>query len=191
MMNSEIINRPYLENEKCQVVKLEYVNKQFESIVILPKETIDIETFVKDLDYNQYKNIITELKPVKVDLSLPKFKIEFGPSLKDFLVNLGVKKCFSAKAEFKGISKKADRLGDYFIIPSSIFEVIALRDDGNTDPKMLQQMVREVNETTVSPEEILSSEVYHVDQSLKISMACGETEKRPVAAETKHVAIRM
>ena len=106
MMNSEIINRPYLENEKCQVVKLEYVNKQFESIVILPKESIDIETFVKDLDYNQYKNIITELKPVKVDLSLPKFKIEFRPSLKDFLVNLGVKKCFSAKAEFKGISKK-------------------------------------------------------------------------------------
>lgn len=84
-----------------------------------------------------------------------------------------------------------DRLGDYYLIPSSINETIALRDDGNTDPKILQQMVREVNETTVSPEEILSSEVYHVDQSLKISMACGETEKRPVAVETRHVAIRM
>ena len=106
MMNSEIIKRPYLENEKCQVVKLEYVNKQFESIVVLPKENIDIETFIKDLDYIQYKNIISELKPVKVDLSLPKFKIEFGPSLKGYLVNLGVKKCFSTKAEFKGISKK-------------------------------------------------------------------------------------
>lgn len=105
IMDSEIINRPYMENEQFQVVKLEYINKQFESIVILPKENIDIETFIKNFEYNNYKNIINGLKSVKVNLFLPKFKIEYNASLKDFLINLGVKKCFTSSAEFKGISK--------------------------------------------------------------------------------------
>ena len=105
IMDSEIINRPYMENEQFQVVKLEYINKQFESIVILPKENIDIETFIKNFEYNNYKNIINGLKFVKVNLFLPKFKIEYNASLKDFLINLGVKKCFTSSAEFKGISK--------------------------------------------------------------------------------------
>ena len=106
IMDSEIINRPYMENEQFQVVKLEYINKQFESIVILPKENIDIETFIQNFDYNNYKNIINGLKSVKVNLFLPKFKIEYNASLKEFLINLGAKKCFTGSAEFKGISKK-------------------------------------------------------------------------------------
>ena len=68
IMNSEIINRPYMENDQFQAVKLEYINKQFESIVILPKENIDIETFIRNFDYNNYKNIINGLKSVKVNL---------------------------------------------------------------------------------------------------------------------------
>ena len=105
IMNSEIINRPYMENDQFQAVKLEYINKQFESIVILPKENIDIETFIQNFDYNNYKNIINGLKSVKVNLFLPKFKIEYNASLKEFLINLGARKCFTGSAEFKGISK--------------------------------------------------------------------------------------
>ena len=106
IMDSEIINRPYMENDQFQAVKLEYINKQFESIVILPKENIDIETFIQNFDYNNYKNIINGLKSVKVNLFLPKFKIEYNASLKEFLINLGARKCFTGSAEFKGISKK-------------------------------------------------------------------------------------
>lgn len=106
MMISQIIRRPYLENEQLQAVKLEYVCKQFECIVILPKDNINIETFIQSFNYNSYKIILDELKSVKVNLLMPKFKIEFGESLKEFLNNLGIKKSFSSTAEFKGISKK-------------------------------------------------------------------------------------
>ena len=94
MMISEIINRPYLENEQYQAVKLEYVNKNFESIVILPKVNVDIETFIKNFDYISYKNLVNGLKSVKVNLSLPKFKVEYSASLKEFLINLGMKNVF-------------------------------------------------------------------------------------------------
>ena len=106
MMKSEIIKRPYLEKDQFQSVKLKYINEKFEAIIILPRENIDIENFIKNFNYNNYKNLINEMKSVKVNLSLPKFKIDFNISLKEFLFNLGVKKSFSETAEFKGISKK-------------------------------------------------------------------------------------
>lgn len=67
-------------------------------------------------------------------------------------------------------AEKADKLmkGDFFILPSSIHEVLLLRDDGNTDYRALEAMVREINITQVAPEERLSDQVYHFDASEKL-----------------------
>ena len=58
--------------------------------------------------------------------------------------------------------------GDYFILPSSIHEVLLLRDDGNMDYRALEAMVREINVTQVAPEERLSDQVYHYDAAEKL-----------------------
>ncbi len=50
----------------------------------------------------------------------------------------------------------------YFIIPSSIHEVLVLKEaDG--DPEALNRIIREVNETEVRPEERLSDSVLYFD----------------------------
>lgn len=49
--------------------------------------------------------------------------------------------------------------GDFFILPSSIHECLLLPAEGN-DADALRQMVREVNDTQVAEEEILSYSVY-------------------------------
>ena len=69
-----------------------------------------------------------------------------------------------------GFSERADQLmkGDYFILPSSIHEVLLLRDDGNMDYRALEAMVKEINVTQVAPEERLSDQVYHYDAAQKI-----------------------
>lgn len=46
--------------------------------------------------------------------------------------------------------------GDYFILPSSINEVIVVPDDGSLDHKELKEMVNEINHTQVAPEERLT-----------------------------------
>ncbi|MBQ2641876.1 MAG: hypothetical protein IJG15_07765 [Lachnospiraceae bacterium] len=50
--------------------------------------------------------------------------------------------------------------GDYFVLPSSVHEVILLPDHGE-DPRELLQIVREINHTQVSEEEVLIDGVFH------------------------------
>ncbi len=62
--------------------------------------------------------------------------------------------------------------GGYYIIPSSIHEVLLLKDTGEERAEELNAMVREVNETHVAPEERLSNHVYYY------SVSEGELQKR-------------
>ena len=62
------------------------------------------------------------------------------------------------------MDQAAERLGgDFFVLPSSIHEIILVRDDGNADYHNLQSMVQEVNDTQVDPAEKLTDNVYHYD----------------------------
>lgn len=57
--------------------------------------------------------------------------------------------------------------GNYYVIPSSIHEVLLLKDTGEEQAERLNAMVREVNETHVIPEERLSDHVYYYSVSEK------------------------
>ncbi len=50
------------------------------------------------------------------------------------------------------------------ILPSSVHEVLLLPDDGLTEASFYKDMVREVNDTQLEPEEILSYNVYYYDR---------------------------
>ena len=52
---------------------------------------------------------------------------------------------------------------DYFVLPSSIHEVLILPDNGMFEVPALNQMVQEVNETQVEPQERLSDKVQFCD----------------------------
>ena len=53
--------------------------------------------------------------------------------------------------------------GSYYILPSSIHEVIALPASAAEDPQELSRIVREINLSEVLPEEVLSDGVYRFD----------------------------
>lgn len=60
----------------------------------------------------------------------------------------------------------AEKNGDFYIIPSSVHEVILVPDEDDITPSGLLNMVSDVNDSQVPKEEILSYNVYHYD-SLK------------------------
>ena len=68
---------------------------------------------------------------------------------------------------YEGLLKTfAEKIGsDFYILPSSIHEVIFVPANGDMDVRYLIQMVKEVNATEVSPSEVLSDNVYkyHAD----------------------------
>lgn len=62
------------------------------------------------------------------------------------------------------MDQAAEKLGgDFFILPSSINEIILVPDTGDISADDLQVMVKEVNATQVRPEEKLTDNVYHYD----------------------------
>ncbi|MDE6852879.1 MAG: hypothetical protein K2J67_10430 [Lachnospiraceae bacterium] len=62
--------------------------------------------------------------------------------------------------------------GDYYILPSSIHELLVLPDRAGIARSDLQRMVWEVNEHCVKPDEILSDHVYHYSSTRKTVEVC-------------------
>ena len=55
------------------------------------------------------------------------------------------------------------KIGDFYILPSSVHEVIVVPVSGGIDRVELTEMVRTINATEVAPEDRLSDQVYLYD----------------------------
>lgn len=73
--------------------------------------------------------------------------------------------------------------GDFYVLPSSVHEVLLVADDGSMEIGHLEEMVRSVNETEVSPAERLSNNVYHYDSKAHIFENARTFEARVAAKE--------
>ena len=54
----------------------------------------------------------------------------------------------------------------FYIIPSSIHEVLILPSDNTSESREILAMIKEINDTQVSAEEILSYSLYYYDGSI-------------------------
>ena len=77
--------------------------------------------------------------------------------------------------------------GNYFVLPSSIHEVLVLPDYGNLNYMELEQMVKVVNKTTVDRKDQLSNNVYYYDSKEKLFSLASEHEKRNKNIDNKSV----
>ena len=106
LLNGKLLN--YYENDYMKAVKLNYKinNGSINAIIILPKENIN--SFIQSFNNEKYEEIIEGLKKdkIKVNLLLPTFEIEYKIDIAEILSDLGIRKAFTQKAEFKGISDK-------------------------------------------------------------------------------------
>ena len=68
---------------------------------------------------------------------------------------------------YPGILKLyAKRCGsNFFIIPSSVHEVLLMRDSGEENPESFKQMIAEVNNCHLAKDEFLSNDLYYYDAS--------------------------
>lgn len=67
--------------------------------------------------------------------------------------------------------------GNFYILPSSIHDLILLPDDGSVNAECLKEMVQEVNKSVVVQEEWLSENVYYYDCKEK-KVRISNTEKK-------------
>lgn len=66
------------------------------------------------------------------------------------------------------LKKFSDEIGkNFFILPSSVHELILIPDRGEESAEFLQAMVREVNMTQIEPTEVLTDSVYYYDREVQ------------------------
>lgn len=66
------------------------------------------------------------------------------------------------------LDKIGELLGkNFYVLPSSIHEVLIVPDNGDMQAKELESMVKEVNATQVAPADLLSDKVQYYDRAAK------------------------
>jgi len=60
----------------------------------------------------------------------------------------------------------------FYILPSSIHEVILVPEVGDEEPKLMEAMVCEINETQLDVEEVLSDKVYYYSREQRTLCLC-------------------
>jgi len=77
------------------------------------------------------------------------------------------------------MDKAAEHMkGNYFVLPSSIHEMLVVPDNGNFNRADLESMVKQANQTVVEPADKLSDTVYHYDHQDRVFERADTYEKR-------------
>ena len=77
-------------------------------------------------------------------------------------------------------------MGDFFILPSSIHELLVVPKQDGMELSDLESMVKEVNATQVAPEEKLSDHVYEYDAKEKELYRADKANEHEQKVEQKH-----
>ena len=73
--------------------------------------------------------------------------------------------------------------GDFYVLPSSIHEVLLIADDSSMELSYLEETVRSINEADVAPEDRLSYSVFHYDSEEHIFESARTFEARKAMKE--------
>lgn len=80
---------------------------------------------------------------------------------------------------------------DFYILPSSIHELLLIKAGNGMDVKEIQRMVMEINRNQVAPKEFLSDRVYYYNGSeQKLSMAMSLEETKELARDIESFSER-
>lgn len=111
----------YYKNENYTAAELPFGNEKYTFIAILPEEG-STEEFMDRFSYREWKNLNNNLKPMELEVWLPKFTLETDLKLNETVQNMGIRKIFNSSAEFEKISDD-QRLAVDFIKQSAYIGV--------------------------------------------------------------------
>ena len=97
MMSKPKSNEQYISTKNFTGIYLPY--EDFEAVILLPKN-------YNDMNFNPESFRRSKFKSTKMNLKMPRFKVECEFDLVDYLKNLGIKKAFGQFAEFTELFEK-------------------------------------------------------------------------------------
>jgi serpin B len=107
--NAQQVNAPlmhhfdevrYLENSSFQAVELPYQGGQLSMVVMLPRKVDGCGDLENRLTPALLSSSLKEMKPQRVEIFLPRFKLESSFDLNAVLARMGMPDAFSPKSDF-------------------------------------------------------------------------------------------
>lgn len=114
---------PYLETEAYQIVGLPYASGQYEMSVILPKDGQSPASVISGLTLSQLKTDQANLAVRKVEIQIPKLKMEYGIKLNAVLSKMGMPTLFTGNADLSKIAPPAGALKVGFVKQDTFIEI--------------------------------------------------------------------
>ncbi|XP_046746846.1 antichymotrypsin-2-like isoform X2 [Diprion similis] len=108
-----------LEELNARAIQLPYSNKDFSMLIILPNEIDELQNLEEN--FNPGTIASTNWRSRKVELYLPKFKVESTINLEEILQEMGIKQMFTDFADLSGISQSPLKVGQ--VIQKAFIEV--------------------------------------------------------------------
>ena len=103
MAKTERLN--YAEYQGCQMVELPYQGGRYSMYVVLPAAGMGVDQMIPYINETLYDQAMGMMAPVKVKLTMPKFKLETSLVLNKSLQEMGIRTAFTSTADFKGIAE--------------------------------------------------------------------------------------
>ncbi len=96
---------PYGQNGDLQIVELPFGGGTFAMTILVPGAKSSIDAEIASMDGARWQSILDKLSTGKVQVVLPRFRVEYDKSLGGILQSLGMIDAFAANvADFTGIS---------------------------------------------------------------------------------------
>uniref|UniRef100_A0A0N4ZM24 SERPIN domain-containing protein n=1 Tax=Parastrongyloides trichosuri TaxID=131310 RepID=A0A0N4ZM24_PARTI len=94
----------YGGDSNCHVVKIPYADNRSSFVLVLPREKNTLNEFIKTLTPQKFLVLLHSTSHKKVNLYMPKFKVESTHELNEPLKKIGLIDAFSSNANFSKIS---------------------------------------------------------------------------------------
>ncbi|MGD0091821.1 MAG: serpin family protein [Planctomycetota bacterium] len=93
----------YAANPTCQVLEMPYRGTTLSMVVLLPQKDVGVEKLEAELSARSLEGWLSQLEKTAVAVYLPRFKFSCGYDLIPALRDLGMKRAFTAMADFSGM----------------------------------------------------------------------------------------
>ena len=191
--NAELLSKvPHKEIEDMAVVYRFIVDSGDEcrGSILITNQILDNYGITKEQLHEDALKYAPVMRPAVIQTMSETLLEIMGPEARDMVPVMPDEPLFVATVpdKIQGASvlvyqdfmdKAAERIGgDFFILPSSIHEILLVRDDGTFSIDHLEDMVKEVNATQVAPEDLLTDSVYHYDSRDRVFELAEKYEER-------------
>ena len=113
----------YLSTTKFSAIDLPYGNDNLSMTAFLPKDGYKVNDIIEDLNEENWNTWLADLDSTNVQITFPKFKLEYKILLNDALKTLGMPRAFSSGAEFDNLFEEQLSLAISRVLHKTFIEV--------------------------------------------------------------------